>query len=77
MLNVNPTMLSRLDEIETDLLHRRARAEQEAWLGEIEGIDLTLAFLRQKRDQTLRVARLAPAGPTTLTLEPPPSRPRQ
>ena len=30
------------------------------WLGEIEGIDLTLTFLRQKRDQTRRLARIAP-----------------
>jgi hypothetical protein len=27
---------------------RRACAEHEAWLGEVEGIDLTLTFLRQK-----------------------------
>jgi hypothetical protein len=33
-------MLPRLDEIEDDLLARRARAEHEAWLGEVEGIDL-------------------------------------
>ncbi|MBC7301260.1 MAG: tyrosine-type recombinase/integrase [Nocardia sp.] len=75
MLNINPKMLFRLEEIEKDLLDRRARAEREAWLGEIEGIDLTLTFLRQKREQTERLARLAPAGPTMLTLEPP--RPRR
>ncbi|TDD18048.1 recombinase [Nonomuraea diastatica] len=39
---------------------RRARAEAEGWLGEIEGIDLTLTFLRLKRDQTRRLARVAP-----------------
>jgi hypothetical protein len=53
-------MLPRLDEIEGDLLTRRVRAEAEGWLGEIEGIDLTLSFLRQKRDQTRRLARVAP-----------------
>ncbi|WP_225993414.1 hypothetical protein [Actinomadura rudentiformis] len=47
-------MLDRLNEIEADLLARRARAEAEAWLGEIEGIDLTLTFLRAKRDDTQR-----------------------
>lgn len=47
-------MTPRLDEIESDLLGRRARAEAEGWLGEIEGIDLTLAFLRDKRTQTVR-----------------------
>jgi hypothetical protein len=49
-----------LDEIEADLLARRARAEAERWLGEIEGIDLTLSFLRQKREETSRLARIAP-----------------
>ncbi|HEX9548117.1 MAG TPA: site-specific integrase, partial [Acidimicrobiales bacterium] len=58
MLNINPKMLPRLDEIEDDLLARRARAEHEAWLGEVEGIDLTLTFLRQKRDETQRLARI-------------------
>ncbi|MFF7941502.1 hypothetical protein ACFZC5_17455 [Nocardia gamkensis] len=65
-------MLIRLGEIEEDLVTRRARAEQESWLGEIEGIDLTLSFLRQKRAETERLARLAPAGPVMVTLEPPP-----
>jgi integrase len=60
MLAINPKMLPRLDEIEDDLLARRARAEHEAWLGEVEGIDLTLTFLRQKREETKRLARIAP-----------------
>lgn len=36
---------------EADLLTRRIRAESEGWLGEIEAIDLTRAFLRDKRKQ--------------------------
>jgi hypothetical protein len=60
MMNINPKMLPRLDEIEDDLLARQARAEAEGWLGEIEGIDLTLSFLRQKREETRRLARIAP-----------------
>jgi hypothetical protein len=60
MLAINPKMLPRLDEIEDDLLARRARAEHEAWLGEVEGIDLTLTFLRQKREETTRLAHVAP-----------------
>jgi hypothetical protein len=60
MISINPKMLPRLDEIEADLLARRARAEAEGWLGEIEGIELTLTFLRQKRDQTRRLAKVAP-----------------
>jgi hypothetical protein len=53
-------MLPRLDEIEDDLLARRARAERETWLGGVEGIDLTLTYLRQKRQETQRLARIAP-----------------
>jgi hypothetical protein len=62
MLQVNPRMLPRLDELETDLLDRRTCAEQEGWLGEIDGLDLTLNLLRQKRDET---RRMLPAAPTS------------
>ncbi|TDD24808.1 site-specific integrase [Nonomuraea diastatica] len=71
MININPKMLPRLDEIETDLLARRARAEQEGWLGEIEGIDLTLTFLRQKREESQRLARIAPVNLGMPGLRPP------
>ena len=54
MLHVDPTMLPRLDDIETSLLERRGRAHAENWLGEIEGIDLTLSFLRGKRTEVQR-----------------------
>ena len=37
-----------------DLLARRGRAETEGWLGEIEGIDLTLEYLRDKRKRAER-----------------------
>ncbi|EEP75300.1 phage integrase [Micromonospora sp. ATCC 39149] len=57
MLNVNPKMINRLGELEQDLLARRIRAEAENWLGEIEGINLTLSFLRSKRDQAERQAQ--------------------
>jgi hypothetical protein len=54
MLQVNPKMLDRLNELESDLINRRARAEAEGWAGEIEGIDMTLTFLRAKREDTQR-----------------------
>ncbi|QDY80004.1 recombinase [Streptomyces qinzhouensis] len=57
MLHVNPKMLPRLIELEADLLARRTRAEAEGWIGEIEGINLTLTFLRSKRDETQRRAQ--------------------
>jgi hypothetical protein len=60
-----------LDELETDLLGRRSRAEQEGWLGEMDGIDISLRFLRQKRDQTQRLTRLIPLplGPTRSSID--------
>lgn len=60
MLSVNPKMLPRLDEIEEDLLARRKRAVTEDWQGEIEGIELTLNFLRSKREQTSHFQRVGP-----------------
>ncbi|MDT0457204.1 recombinase [Streptomyces sp. DSM 41527] len=54
MLHVNPKMLARLSELEADLLQRRTQAEAAGWIGEIEGIDLTLTFLRAKRDEMQR-----------------------
>ncbi len=57
MLHVSPTMIGRLDELEADLIARRNRAHREGWLGEIEGLNLTLSHLRGKRDQTRRLAR--------------------
>lgn len=55
MLHVDPKMIPRLDELESDLLARRAHAESQGWLGEIEGIDLTLSFLRNKRARARRL----------------------
>jgi len=57
VLQIDPKMLPRLDELEEDLTTRRARALREGWLGEIEGIDLTLTFLQQKREQAQRHRR--------------------
>jgi site-specific recombinase XerC len=56
MLHVNPKMIYRLDEIEEDLEVRRERAIAEGWRGEIEGIDLTLRFLRDKREESQRLS---------------------
>jgi hypothetical protein len=53
-------MTPRLDEIEQDLLARRARAQHEAWLGEVGGIELTLNFPLQKRNETKRLALITP-----------------
>lgn len=60
MLQVNPKMLPRLADLEKDLLLRRKHAEEEQWLGEIEGIDLTLTFLRTKQADAARLRRRPP-----------------
>ncbi|MEV5177406.1 recombinase [Streptomyces flaveolus] len=62
MLQVNPKMLSRLAEIEKDLMLRRKRAEEERWLGEIEGIDMTLTFVRSKQADVARLTSRTPAA---------------
>lgn len=54
-------MAFRLEEIETDLIARRARAEAEGWVGEIEGIDLTLTLLRQKQAEAVRLTGMPKA----------------
>ena len=53
MRNNGPLVLR---EIHTDLLARRAQAEAEGWLGELEGIELTLLFLQDKRGHAQRLA---------------------
>lgn len=68
MLQVNPKMLPRLAEIEKDLILRRKRATEEQWLSEIEGIDMTLTFVRTKQADAARLTRRAPVSlgiPTT------------
>lgn len=55
MLQVNPKMLARLADVEQDLLARRKRAKDEQWLGEIDGIDMTLTFLRTKQAEAARL----------------------
>ncbi|WP_327341157.1 recombinase [Streptomyces europaeiscabiei] len=72
MLQVNPKMLPRLAEIEKDLILRRKRAEEEQWLGEIEGIDMTLTFVRTKQADAARLAQRTPIALGIPTLPPRP-----
>jgi hypothetical protein len=71
MLSIDPKMLPRL-ELEQDLLARRDRAITENWLGEIDGLNLTLTFLRSKRRQAQRGAVLRRDRPTDLGMSAPP-----
>jgi integrase len=56
MLHVDPGMIDRLNEIDADLTIRRETALAEGWLGELEGIDFTHRFLREKIAQAHRAA---------------------
>jgi hypothetical protein len=49
MLHVDPRVLTRLRELEDDLVARVDRAVDEGWFGEIEVIDLSLRLLRENR----------------------------
>ncbi|WP_345417204.1 hypothetical protein [Pseudonocardia xishanensis] len=55
-LQVHPTMLFRLDDLERDLKRRREQAGRERCLGELEGMDLALEHLRGKRASPGRLA---------------------
>lgn len=66
MLRIDPAMLARLDALEADLLCRRERAQTEGWLGELDGLDVTLRFLHDKRDEAHRLARSS--APTALCM---------
>lgn len=46
-----PTQRSRLVEIRDNLIARIAEAEQEGWLGEIEGLEVSLAGTQDKLAQ--------------------------
>lgn len=59
MLHVEPRMILRLDELEAELISRRERAEKEGWKGEVDGLELTLGHLRDKRSRALRLQRSA------------------
>lgn len=58
-------MIARLDDLESDLIARRERAEAEGWQGEIEGLEVTLDHLRLKRE---KARRMNPSGPVDLPI---------
>jgi hypothetical protein len=62
VLHVDPKMLPRLVELERDLRDRRRRTEHEGWTGEIEGINLTLRLLAEKKAAAERAGRTRPVA---------------
>ena len=69
MLHVEPQMIARIDDLESDLIARSERAHAEGWRGEIKGLEVTLDHLRLKRESARRIR---PSGP----IDPPMPGPR-
>ncbi|MFF2641746.1 hypothetical protein ACFVUB_18070 [Streptomyces niveus] len=59
---VGDPLVFRLDELEDDLVARRQHPTAQGWKGEVEGIELTLTFLRSKRAQVHRSQQLPPVN---------------
>ena len=51
LLRPDPAQRARLEEIRANLRDRIAEAEREGWLGEIEGLKVSLAGTEDKLDQ--------------------------
>ena len=61
VLRPDPAQAARLNEIIDNLSARIAEAHQHGWLGEIEGLETSLAAARQKLAAMNRLANLGPA----------------
>lgn len=66
MLRVDPTQEPRLRQIITNLNDRIVEATERGWLGEDEGLQVSLTAARQKLEQTHRAARSGPRPGLTL-----------
>ncbi|MEV0226471.1 hypothetical protein [Streptomyces sp. NPDC050704] len=65
LLRPDPAQRSRLAEIRDNLVDRIAEAEGEGWLGEIEGLRVSLAGAQSKISQ---IDAAASGGPVNLGL---------
>jgi integrase len=68
LLRPDPAQRPRLIEVRDSLIARVAEARREGWLGEVDGLQITLAGARQKMDQieqmTARAANVQLDAPT-------------
>jgi hypothetical protein len=55
MLRTETSRLPLLHELEDNLTERIAEARQRTWLGEVEGLRLTLTALREKKQNAERL----------------------
>lgn len=67
MLRPEPSRLPLPNELEANLAERITEARQRTWLGEVAGLEQTLAALRAKKQHA---ERLAAAGITDTPLVP-------
>ena len=76
LLRPDPTQRPRLEEIRANLHDRIAEAEREGWLGEVEGLQVSLAGAENKlaqierRRTTTNAAATADLGIPTLPTKP-------
>jgi hypothetical protein len=62
-LQVDPAQSDRLTLIKIDLNARIATARENAWIGDVEQLQLTLGHLHNKQDQLRRFLETLPAAP--------------
>ncbi len=58
MLQPDPTQADRLDTIITSLGERIEEARERGWHGEVEGLEVSLAAARDKRQRMVRITNL-------------------
>jgi len=66
LLRPDPAQRHRLVEIHDNLIARIEEAKRQGWLGEVEGLEVSLAAARQKLEQMQRAARSGPRPGLTL-----------
>ena len=66
MLWPDPTQRTRLEEIRDNLKARIAEAQRQGWLGEVEGLQVSLAGTEDKLAQIARRNRAQTKTPTHL-----------
>ena len=70
-LRLDPAQRARIAQIRDNLIARIAEAEREGWVGEVEGLKISLAGAEDKLTQIHRRSRTAPS--TSASPQPHPS----
>ncbi len=65
LLRPDPNQRQRLLDVRDNLIARIAEARHEGWLGEVEGLQISLAAARSKLTQLDQIATQPPHAPTT------------